>query len=136
MYLSKGKAMAMVARNFSFHQYPLKDSKSIVCSRSLSPLHTKINQTADTLRLNSQGLCSRNEISYQHTNKFISQCNVFSSASDTDGQPQQQALNSPNKEGQYLGSIGHRKSAHDDTSSKDRRQSPEPQPNIPHHVVR
>ena len=125
MSLHQGRAVAMAARNFCFLQCPLKASNSIVSSRSITQFHMKINQTADKLRQIGPGFCSRDEISFLHSNKSIPQHKVFSSGVDTDSQLQQQALNSSYREGQDLGSSGHRKSARDDTSSKNRKQSTE-----------
>ena len=122
MSLTKGKAAAMAARNFSILQCPIKASNSIVSSRSIIQSHAKINQTADLMRQSSQGLSSRNEFFGHTTNGFRSQRNFFTSTVDTDGQLQQQALNSSANEGQDLTTSGSRKSAGHDTSSKSRTQ--------------
>ena len=111
MSLQKGKSVSAVARNISILSYSIRPHVSSVLSRNITQLHTRLNLTADTLRISSRRPPFQTSVLCNPINNFAPNRLFFTSTLDNEGQPQNLAKHSDSNEGQEVEKNEHRKSS-------------------------
>ena len=100
MSLQKGKSVSAVARNISVLRYSISPHASSVLSRNITQLHTRLNVTADTLRISSRRPPFQTALLCNPINNFAPYRLLFTSTLDNEGQPQNLAKPSDSSKGQ------------------------------------
>ena len=122
MSLQKGKSVSAVARNISLLRYSIRPHVSIILSRNITQLHTRLNLTADTLRISSRRPPFQTAVLCNPINNFAPNRLFFTSTVDNEGQPQNLAKLSDSNEGQETEKSEHRKLSSPRSNSRKSKQ--------------